>query len=83
MSDPRDPLDPLDPIELNVPESARRLADGEWHRLHPATPFLRGGIAFVAIIGVVIVNARDIFLDVIFGGGSRELRFFERFAVHE
>ncbi|MBH0130065.1 PH domain-containing protein [Salinibacterium sp. NK8237] len=92
MSEPREPLEPgepgvplepgepLDPVELNVPESARRLADGEWHRLHPATPFLRGGIAFVAIIGVVIVNARDIFIDTIFGGGSRELRFFERFA---
>ncbi|MBH0008330.1 PH domain-containing protein [Salinibacterium sp. SWN1162] len=67
-------------VPLTVPESARRLADGEWHRLHPATPFLRGGIAFVAIIGVIIVNARDVFLDTIFGGGSRELQFLERFA---
>lgn len=67
-------------LDLKVPESARRLADGEWHRLHPATPFLRGGIAFVAIIGVIVVNARDVFLDTIFGGGSRELRFLERFA---
>jgi len=45
-----------------------RLADGEWHRLHPATPLLRGGIAFVAILGVIIVNLRDIVIDIVFGG---------------
>ncbi len=45
-----------------------RLADGEWHRLHPATPLLRGGIAFVAILGVIIVNLRDVAIEIIFGG---------------
>ena len=35
------------------------LADGEWHRLHPATPLLRGGIAFIAILGIVISNLRE------------------------
>ncbi len=45
-----------------------RLADGEWHRLHPATPLLRGGIALVAILGVIIVNLRDVFIEVIFVG---------------
>ncbi|MEN9620427.1 MAG: hypothetical protein RL499_620, partial [Actinomycetota bacterium] len=34
-------------------------ADGEWHRLHPATPLFRGGLTFVAILGVLIVNLRD------------------------
>jgi putative membrane protein len=43
------------------------LADGEWHRLHPATPFLRGGLALLAIIGVLIVNLRDIVIDMVFG----------------
>ncbi len=52
-----------------------RLADGQWHRLHPATPLLRGGIAFVAILGVIIVNFRDVAIEVFFrgpvnGGGS-------------
>jgi len=63
----------LDAEQLVAPtlaEQARLLADGEWHRLHPATPFLRGGIAFLAIIGVIIVNARDIFLEMIFGGDN-------------
>lgn len=35
------------------------LADGEWHRLHPATPLLRGGLYLVAIIGLVVANLRE------------------------
>ncbi|MGV8883907.1 MAG: PH domain-containing protein [Rhodoglobus sp.] len=45
-----------------------RLADGEWHRLHPATPLLKGGIAFVAILGIVLVNLRDVFINAVFDG---------------
>jgi putative membrane protein len=33
--------------------------DGAWHRLHPATPLLRGGIAFVAVIGWLVANFRE------------------------
>jgi putative membrane protein len=46
-----------------------RLADGEWHRLHPATPLLKGGIALVAILGVIIVNLRDVVINIVIGGG--------------
>jgi putative membrane protein len=53
--------------------SAGRLADGEWHRLHPATPLLRGGIAFVAILGVVIVNLRDVAIELIFNDPLEDL----------
>ena len=55
-----------------VPASALSTdyADGEWHRLHPATPLFRGGLAFVAIIGVLIVNLRDRFIELFFGGGD-------------
>lgn len=35
------------------------LADGEWHRLHPLTPLLRGGLGFIAVIGIVIANLRE------------------------
>ena len=35
------------------------LADGEWHRLHPATPLLKGGIALIAILGIVVANLRE------------------------
>ncbi|MGX5695737.1 PH domain-containing protein [Agromyces soli] len=39
------------------------LADGEWHRLHPASPLLRGGLVFVAIAGFVIANLRERLVD--------------------
>ncbi|QOD93507.1 PH domain-containing protein [Chryseoglobus sp. 28M-23] len=44
------------------------LADGEWHRLHPATPLFRGGIAFIVVLGIVISNFRDRAIDFFFGG---------------
>ena len=44
------------------------LADGEWHRLHPATPLLRGGLAFIAIAGIVVANLRERLLELVFGG---------------
>ena len=49
-----------------------RLADGEWHRLHPATPLFKGGIALVAIIGIIIVNLRDVFINIVIGGRPGE-----------
>lgn len=43
------------------PEVERRseLSDGEWHRMHPLTPLLRGGLVLVVIVGIVIANLRD------------------------
>ena len=35
------------------------LADGEWHRLHPASPLLRGGLVFIAVLGFIIANLRE------------------------
>ena len=35
------------------------LSDGQWHRMHPLTPLLRGGLALIVIVGVVIANLRD------------------------
>jgi putative membrane protein len=45
------------PIEA-VAETAA-ISDGEWHRLHPATPLLRGGIALLAILAFVLNSLRD------------------------
>lgn len=42
-------------------------ADGEWHRLHRATPLFRGGLAVLIIAGVIIGNFRDRFIDLFFG----------------
>ncbi|WP_345762143.1 PH domain-containing protein [Diaminobutyricibacter sp. McL0608] len=39
--------------------AAEQLTDGEWHRLHPATPLLRGGIVFIAVLGIVLSNLRE------------------------
>jgi len=39
------------------------LADGQWHRMHPATPFLRGGAALVAIVAIVFANLRQRLVD--------------------
>ncbi|HWL01555.1 MAG TPA: PH domain-containing protein [Microbacteriaceae bacterium] len=43
------------------------VADGEWHRLYPATPFLRGGIVVIAILGYLIVQFRDVFIGIFIG----------------
>ncbi|MGY4858289.1 PH domain-containing protein [Cryobacterium sp. AP23] len=43
------------------------LADGDWHRLHPASPLLRGGIFVFALLGFVIANLRERLLDLVFG----------------
>jgi putative membrane protein len=46
-----------------------RLADGEWHRLHPATPLLRGGIFLIALAGYFISEARQWLVNLAIGGG--------------
>ncbi|MFD1722284.1 PH domain-containing protein [Amnibacterium endophyticum] len=38
---------------------ALRFTDGEWHRLHPATPLLRGGIWLLAVVFWLAANLRE------------------------
>jgi putative membrane protein len=52
---------------VNEPQPHLNAADGEWHRLHPATPLLRGGIALIAIISFMIVQLRDELINNFFG----------------
>lgn len=47
-------------------------SDGEWHRLHPATPLLKGGLAFIAIIGVIVAQQGERLAGVILGGEGEE-----------
>lgn len=35
------------------------LSDGQWHRLHPLTPVLRGGLFLIVVTGIAITNLRD------------------------
>lgn len=44
--------------------AVRDLADGEWHRLHPASPLLRGGLVFLAVLGFVLANLRERIVEV-------------------
>jgi putative membrane protein len=60
-----------------------RLADGEWHRLHPATPLLRGGIALVAILGIIVVNLRDVVIQVVIGAPGEEFDPFVWILEHD
>jgi len=66
-----------------VPLATGRLADGEWHRLHPATPLLKGGIAFVAILGVILVQLRDFWINLIFDGPGDEYDPFTWIIQHD
>ena len=49
-----DPLAPRAVADVRSP-----LSDGEWHRLHPLTPVLRGGLFLIVVTGFVIANLRD------------------------
>ena len=61
--------------EPHVPDSASLpgadAGDG-WNRLHPASPLLRGGVVFLAIVGIVIANLRDRLMSLFFGGWMGE-----------
>lgn len=47
----------------NTPQkTAIDYADGNWHRLHPLTPVLQGGLFVAAIIGVVLATFWDLLL---------------------
>jgi putative membrane protein len=52
MTSPTSPAAPL-------PPARSPLSDGEWHRLHPLTPLLRGGLFLIVVIGIVFANLRD------------------------
>lgn len=51
------------PDRSAVPADVANLVDGNWHRLHPATPFLRGGVTLVVILGIVVANLRERLLE--------------------
>ncbi len=50
--------------------AAAPLTDGEWHRLHPLTPLLKGGIFLIVVLGYVLNNLRDQLLEFFVPGGA-------------
>lgn len=48
-------------------------ADSEgWRRMHPLTPLLQGGLFLIIIVGVLIANLRDRFIDLFVGDMAEE-----------
>ncbi|MFJ3379594.1 PH domain-containing protein [Curtobacterium sp. NPDC090217] len=50
--------------------AAAPLTDGEWHRLHPLTPLLRGGIFLIVVLGIVVNNLRDTLVNMFIPGAD-------------
>lgn len=46
--------------------------DGEWHRLHPATPLLRGGFVVLAVLTFFAARERDQLFNLVFDLGDRD-----------
>ena len=69
MSTPQQPQGPFGapPITSQAPAQARpaltTLADGEWHRMHPLTPLMKGGLVLVIVLGYLIANLRERILE--------------------
>lgn len=61
MSDPIAPVPgpASDPRRRRTAVSRSSLSDGQWHRMHPLTPLMRGGLVLLVILGIVISNMRD------------------------
>ncbi|MGM1028849.1 MAG: PH domain-containing protein [Actinomycetota bacterium] len=55
---PQQPGGPA-PAATDARAKAIELVDGEWHRLHPATPLLRGGLALIIFLGILVSTFRD------------------------
>jgi putative membrane protein len=47
-------------VSAPPPDEVRSpLSDGEWHRMHPLTPLLKGGLFLLVVIGIVVANLRE------------------------
>ncbi|KXU21523.1 hypothetical protein VV38_03665, partial [Clavibacter nebraskensis] len=56
---PASPAEPEPAIPAAEARIAEELTDGGWHRLHPATPVLRGGFVFLLAIGFLLSSLRE------------------------
>ncbi|MFT4136757.1 PH domain-containing protein [Microbacterium sp.] len=65
---PPSPSPPASAPPPGPPRSTVRssLSDGQWHRMHPLTPLLRGGLFLLVIIGILVANLRDRLFTLIF-----------------
>ncbi|WP_439689744.1 PH domain-containing protein [Curtobacterium sp. SP.BCp] len=64
------PPPPTPPSQVGNAAAAAPLTDGEWHRLHPLTPLLRGGIFLIVVLGYVLNSLRDQLVEFFIPGGG-------------
>ena len=58
-----------------APAAVRRtmdLSDGQWHRMHPLTPLLKGGLVLIVVLGYLIANLRDRLIGMFMPGDFRD-----------
>ena len=55
-----------------APPDVAALTDGEWHRLHPLTPLLKGGIFLIVVLGYVLNSLRDQLVEFFIPGDQQE-----------
>lgn len=48
------------------------LLDGQWHKLHPMTPFLRSGLGVLAVLGFTVTVFRDSLINLFLGAEQEE-----------
>ena len=62
-------------------ESRAVTPEGEWKRLHPATPLFKGGIAFIAVLGFIFAGFRERIVETAVGSPDVDnvvVEFYER-----
>ncbi len=69
MTDQHGPAAPAS-TDRPVTAVAAALTDGEWHRLHPTSPLLKGGLFLLAIAGFVIAQARERLIEFVIPGAG-------------
>lgn len=60
------------PVPAAEARIAEELTDGDWHRLHPATPVLRGGVLFIVAIGFLVSSLREQLVEQFVPGQRRD-----------
>ncbi|WP_394279760.1 PH domain-containing protein [Microbacterium sp.] len=62
-------LDPAAPQAPPQHEVRSDLSDGAWHRMHPLSPLLRGGLTVIVVLGILVANLRDRLISLVLPDG--------------
>lgn len=72
MNDPAGAARPAGPAQPagGAPAQPAIPSDGEWRRLHPLSPLLRGGLFVLVLFGIIVANLRDQLISLVIGNSS-------------